>query len=405
MLQCLYLGLCCATTACLRNYKKTCRKVTLFLIVLYVIVLMCFSYTNNDTNIYKNIIYIGSKDTFWDKDIGFGLLLQIGYFFGFSYETFRFFIYLLAILLIHFGVSKILKKYENLFWLIYCLYPLFLDNIETRNFLAYSILIFALPFLFEKRVSKKTLFFMLFVVACLIHKIIFIYAIPMLAYPILRTEKKSTRMLIDALFILLCVLGVNKNIFISILNSLPSWFQSIPGISRNLVTTNNNGWIVNLVTTVAFYFSVRVMYSEIVVQGLAKGKVSILSLRYKFCRITYVFGVFGSMLAPFYMISGDYMRVIRNLYAVTAIAILAVFECVGHSSYKINLAGVSLTLLIIAELIGVASIFYSNEQEALIYDIFVNNYIFNLGKLRYTWDDRPWVIQQMLKVNKLGAST
>lgn len=387
-MQILYLSISGMLCILLRKYKKTFYKALANFIWLYFVILMCFSYTNNDTLIYQNI-YKSSVYELWTKDIGFGKLLSLFHSLNFTYEMFRFTICFCALILMRMGVRKLLKKYECFYWMIYFVYPLLLDNIEIRNFLAYSVLIFALPFLFDSKKRKILLFFILFFIAGLIHKIIFIYTIPLLVYRILRTTNKERLLIYDLIFIFVALIGVNKGLTSSIFSILPVWFRETEGISRNLITTNNNGWIVNWCITVCFYISARLMYQN-TIKLEKRGMIDRNEFLFKYLQLIFIMSLFGAILIPFYVLSGDLMRVIRNMYALVAIGILCTYERVGNFDGIKNIITYSLFFLVFAELGGVASAFYSGNEYMIIYDIFVNNWLFNLGKLKYTWSTKPW---------------
>ncbi len=379
--QLIFFGLSFLVTYTASFYKKS-KKIFFFCFALYIMILACFSYTNNDTEIYMNErnMNFGKIRT---KDIGFGVYMFLCQKIGFSFRQFRLISYLLGFLFLFYSVYKVSKENSFIALLVYFLYPFIYDNIETRNFLAYSIFTLALVILNYSQNHKYIKFFILVLVGSIFHKIILIYAIPIVLYFLMRkTNYKKYLIYYDLFFVLLCVIGINKNFITNILNTLPDFIKIIPGIDRNLSSTNNFGWIVNLATTISFYIFSRVTFS------LTFNNFKEYSKSYcDFAEITFFLSYFGCCLVPFYILSGDFLRVIRNLVLINA-AVFSYLFIFNKINFKANRMLVSTMAIVSLLCIEILNIYYANLEVILIYDTFVNCYFFNGFKLKYEFYER-----------------
>ncbi|MEG2640155.1 MAG: EpsG family protein [Bacilli bacterium] len=378
MLQIVYL--CLILLSCTLSLKNSFfKKISLFLVIGYFVILSGGNLTNNDAKIYSDI-FETSKYAFFTKDIGYGFLLNIAHGMDLSLSTFRFLEYFIGILLIHFGVKKIAGKNEIIFFVLYLIYPFLLDVIETRNFLALSVLIFSIQFFLKKGMGRKLFFILLFALSCTLHKIMVIY-IPCFLLFLIPTKSKNIRKAIYMLFFMCCVIGVQRDVVSNVLLSVEHIVGHIPGIDRNLRVDNENGWIVTYFSTISFFIAANLIYSEFL--KLANSNVIKKdSFIFKSAKLIFVLSIWSCMFIPFYAVSADYMRVSRNMIPLS----IASFACLlSYKSFKfknilvhkINKCDMAICFVVAMQLVEISSIFYSNLQSALIYDTFVNNTIFN----------------------------
>ena len=384
VLQVIYL-ICMGFSAILSNKGKKLWKFLLALLYIYLFILTAFSYTNNDATVYATY-WEESKEAFFTKDIGFGILFAIAHLLNLNYGVFRFFVYLVGFTLLHLSIRNISKKYEIYVLLIYFIYPFFLDNIEMRNFLAYMFLIYAITFLVKGNFKNTLIAIILLTIGGLFHKIAFIYFIPFIMWFIFRKRIRKVALLFDIVFILLCLISFNKNLFIAFLNSMPEWFKNLPGIERNLVSDNDYGWIINLTQVILLYISSRLMIHQVFKQ-IRNGVIEKNSYTYKYCCSVFIITSFACFLVPFYVISGDFMRVTRNTIILNAAAIVYVLSLKKHNKI-ICFETMSLYFLLLTLGIDILIIFRGEIQFQIIYDTFINNYLFNFGKLKYDMYNR-----------------
>ncbi len=370
------------------NKNKFFRNIFLFLIISYFVIISGFNLTNLDNTIYYNI-FVESKSAFFTKDLGYGLLLAFAHSLNLDYKTFRLFEYLIAFVLIHISLKKLIKN-EEVFFLVYFIYPFFLDIIETRNFLAVSLLLFSLPYFLSSKKERKLLFLIIYLFSCLVHKIMFIY-IPCFFF--VNSTMLSKKKLIVFLFIALSFgfLGLDRQGFSILLSYLSHSLSllTITGVSRNLSVLLNNGWVVNYAITYCMFFGSLLLISDANTLFLLK-KLSKKSL--KFCNLAFALSFYSCLFLPFYAISSDFMRVVRNVLPLLIIEICLLGK--SHSLINKNSKIVwGFILVFSSQIISIASIFYPNQQVAWIFDSIINNTFFN-----NTWSD--WIYG---KIHNIGT--
>ncbi|MEG1009659.1 MAG: hypothetical protein RSF67_07620, partial [Clostridia bacterium] len=298
-----------------------------------------------------------------------------------SLSTFRFLEYLLGIMLIHFGVKKIAGKNEIIFFILYLIYPFLLDVTQTRNFLALSVLIFSIQFFLKKERGWKLLFVLLFAFSCTLHKIMVVY-IPCFLLYLIPTKSKNIRKTIYTLFFVSCIIGLQRNFVSNILLNIKDVVGHIPGIDRNLQVDNENGWIVSYFSTISFFIATNLIYSEflkLVNSNIIKKD----SFIFRSAKLIFVLSIWSCMFIPLYAISADYMRVSRNMIplSIASLACLLSYRTFKFKYifvHKINKCDMAIWFVVATQLVEISSIFYSNLQNIIIYDAFINNTIFNL---------------------------
>lgn len=126
-------------------FKKS--KLLTYTMMLAAVILIGGSSLNADYYSYENNYFaIGNGLNSWNFEIGFQWLNRLIFNLGFSYQQFRLIIALMGMLLIY----KTIKKFTNntaYVMALYLIYPLILDTIQIRNFLAMSIVIYGMRYI------------------------------------------------------------------------------------------------------------------------------------------------------------------------------------------------------------------------------------------------------------------
>lgn len=342
---------------------------------LFLVIISAANTYNNDTTIYMNI-FKSAKNELWIKDVGFGYWMSFANSHNFTYQMVRFLEYLVSFLFIHFGVKKYIGKYEWILLFLYFLFPFLMDVIEVRNFIFESILIFSLPLLASRKKTNYLAFFLLYCAACLIHKIGLIY-LPAFLLFLISTEKKSVQKVFVTLFISAAVIGLFRKQLSSILMSSSSALLQIQGISRNLEINNNNGWIVDYVITGAFFLGSLFNY-QVALLKHKQNQNYLFDVRYRLQKLIFVLSFYGALFLPFYAISGDYMRIIRNLYLLNYFSIIITFTLPGSNLvFKTKKSNYSIALVALMIFTSLASVVYGGNFDSWFGEIFRNNFIFS----------------------------
>lgn len=148
----------------------------------------------SDLSTYE-MIYDSGTNTF---ESGYTLLTRIGKLVGLDYLGFRTVLFGAGFILIWICLIK-LKANVNVVLGIYAIYPFTLDVIQNRNFLAASIILFGIPFLFKENKTGSIEFIICVVLATTIHRISIVYLLLLFAKNG-RNEKLRKRILLFIVF-------------------------------------------------------------------------------------------------------------------------------------------------------------------------------------------------------------
>ncbi|NOG31680.1 hypothetical protein HLB35_07655 [Halomonas sp. TBZ9] len=131
-----------------------------FIIVCLITYLMGRGALTADTFYYhKGYVEAQSLSFLGFYEPGYLLLEKIGNALGLSYVEFRLMVVFFAWIAISVFLNKVLSRKVFLFYLFYCVFLIFIDTVQIRSFLAFSIVVYALKFLlFEKRLHVYVFF-------------------------------------------------------------------------------------------------------------------------------------------------------------------------------------------------------------------------------------------------------
>lgn len=135
--------------------------------------LMAGNYYNAD---YDNYLYKYEMGMDLSIDIGFGFLCHIFHKLGFNYIWFKAIVSFICLCLIFYSISKLSKK-KSFYASIFLLYPFLIDITQFRNFIAYSIIYYALLNLFSNSKLSIVKYVILIIIASSIHTTSIFYMI------------------------------------------------------------------------------------------------------------------------------------------------------------------------------------------------------------------------------------
>src|SRR5665648_248918 len=135
-------------------------------------------------NIEYNLNAVSSIN--YSQEIGFQLLCKLFYALGLEYNKFLIVISIVGLVLI---TSTVIRYTKNVAFVLamYFLFPFMDDVVQVRNFLAMSIIIFALRFLIEKKKWSRTKYIIFVMIAFTFHYIALFY------FLFLLTEVRNTK--------------------------------------------------------------------------------------------------------------------------------------------------------------------------------------------------------------------
>lgn len=339
--------------------KKVLSKVYLtflvFFSITFFLIIFGLGYENVDrdnyTLLFEQIEQGGSG--FITSQIGLVLLFKLFIFIGFSYQTSIVFIFLIGITFIHSFVSKYAKNVP-LVYLLYFIYPFFLDVVQIKHFLAMSILIFASARLFSAGGKFSTLLF--FLLAASFHYIA-IFFIPFLFLSSLNIRHFT---IVVVLFTVIMFIIVKFNFYLVFLSSEAILIR----VQSYLDNAPKFGFLIQMVIQI---------FICLLVLNL-KGKLDKYYVDEKFISFVVYLNIYLLIMLPFYMINGNFERVYRVSY-IPNFAYLTIYFMI--LDFKDRLL---MILTSIGVMIALSSWYFSGILELTVYPIIENNYFFDLIK-------------------------
>ena len=126
-------------------------KIIVALSIAILAILMGFSSTVKGDSYWYSMEYYGQTTLVGDREFGFNFLMSFFSGLGIPFEAFRIIIFLVCILLMYYGLKKHIYNYHQ-FLLFYSVSFYYFLAIALNFFLAISVIIFAMQFLFKKRI-------------------------------------------------------------------------------------------------------------------------------------------------------------------------------------------------------------------------------------------------------------
>jgi len=308
--------------------KKDSKIITLLVLIL----IWCFfagdtasADVENYTNYYNKVI-MGNYPQ--NIEVGYLFLQKIGIWIGLNYVHFKMLSIVPCILLIH----NTIKKYSDnchYVYFFYMLYAMFFDVVQIRNFMAISIVIFAIRFLIKDGMQNKVKYIICILLATSIHSASIFYLILIF----IKKDKSNifTKMVICITFIFCLITFINGN-------SLPfigQIAQSINSdkISGYLESKSGYGFVfpfcLQIFNFTMIFFARKIMRSsnkeyrnyEInnqknTINNESENKRN----RMSFVDLIFWINFMSFLFLPLYMMSSTFYRMIRNYTILNLIA-------------------------------------------------------------------------------------
>ena len=102
------------------------------------------------------------------NDIGWNFLMRIFNNFGFDYNSFLMIVIAFTMLIFAYSISKLTTN-RLLFLIVYTMCFMFIDTIQIRNFVAFSIVLYAITILIKSKKSSDFLYLIFVLLASTIH--------------------------------------------------------------------------------------------------------------------------------------------------------------------------------------------------------------------------------------------
>lgn len=352
----------CNIICCLKRVNSKIINIITFLLI---IILFAGNTYNNDFYAYANAYEYNYRiDEF---EIGFRSLMIIFKSIGLTYNQFLLIIAIVGYGLIYKTVFKYTKNIST-FIALYFAILFFYDINQIRNFLACSLLFYAITKLIEK---KYALYIGIVVLASTIHSMFIIYVILVFIDWFLKKNKMNYRVYVTSILAFCILIFVNGN--------------RIPGLNyvvKNIIGQESSKWYyfsgqVHLGFLVSYILQFANMY---LVSVSRKNVLKNYGIDNKYSRIMdicYWCCIFGFVSFPLLMIDHNFYRIFRNLnylvYLATSISIFS-FRVQGKGKYtKKNIS--NYVFLIIYSIVWFICMIYKYRTVSQI-DLILHNNMF-----------------------------
>lgn len=132
------------------------RSVISMILFLAMLMIIMGGNTTNPDSLNYEYFYNG---LFTDSvEPGFRLLMSFGHILHLDYKQFRLFICVIALFLMWIGIQRMVSTLSYKVYILYFIYPFFIDIIQLRNFIMMSILVLATSFLKKKSMRNELIF-------------------------------------------------------------------------------------------------------------------------------------------------------------------------------------------------------------------------------------------------------
>jgi hypothetical protein len=349
--------------------------------ILLLVVLMGANTQNPDICAYQFNYENNRTDSF---EIGYLLLVKLFKIFGFEYNTFRIILSAIGILLIDQTVNKLLKN-KSPFYLLYFIYPFFMDVVQVKNFLAMALFIFSVPYLISGKKIDILKYVMLIISASLIH----VTAISYL--PLIFFIKKQKTILFKVMFIeaiiFLSIISFNDyllhNLSAIIINNL-SLFEDRVAIYAYRQT--NLGfllfWFIQFMNFLLVYYSNRIykcskvnmtVTNEVNTINNKKNKFKINNFQFKYVELVFWINFYAFLFLPLYVFHSTFSRLMRNIIPLNLLAyIIASMQLPKRSLRKVLFITVYIAYNLFLFYIDI----YWLYSDTIVKAIFEHNWLF-----------------------------
>lgn len=291
----------CATTIIVCNLytKKLSRFYYIFCVFFIMFLLLFFSgnFKNPDYNNYVKM-YEQAQPTFFSiksTEFGFITLLFFAKTLGFTYQFFIFFIASICFLLISKTIFSNSPEPISVFY-FWFLFPFLLDAVQIRNFIAMSIVIFAISFLLENKKNALFKYIVLILIAMSFHMLASFFLIFIL-------YKK--RNLIPYIVLIICCVFIFYYIIKHYIQSAKFSFYFF-----------NNSTILGFLIPATIHIIILLLNNFL----FKKNSFKYSSKELQYFQVCNQIGKLSCTFIPFYYINSQFIRLFRNIIILFYIA-------------------------------------------------------------------------------------
>lgn len=344
----------------LKVKKSTIKKWVFFIMFIFMWILFGWNYNNADYSNYKDVYnYIGANGNYLGIEPGYVFTCKLGNLIGLNYNNFLIVYSLIGLILIANSIKKYTKNYIGVF-ILYFIYPFFLDIVQTRNFMAMSIIIYSIRYLIDYKKYNWIKYGCLVLIASSFHITALFYFSFLLIY-----IKNNKKLMIIAI-IFNGILLVTESFMPIILSRI------VKHKSYNIYFTQGT----QIYTKVAFiiYLAMNLLLAYYSYKSIKINKRN--NYQVNFAEIMMKINIIILIVYPFLCIDVDFVRLYRNILPLNY-ALFLMIKVDGKFIKKGDKILYNLILIIFVLISSYAFIYFQNYK-SVVQPIFKYNKIFNM---------------------------
>ena len=360
--------------ACSKKHKRWFVYFTLA----FMWILFWANTSNPDYNSYLNLYSSANESAFFTNNLSIGagylLLQKVSVMLGLEYKYFLMIIVFFAFFLIDSTVRRFTNN-SNYVYLLYFIFPFFLDIVQVRNFMVMALLVFSFKYLIEDKKWSNLKFFIFMILAATIQYIALFY----IPFILVKKHRGNLMILFVALFVL-CVstffIVSNEVTFLNtalanIFNNdrLADWFQ----------VKSNFGFLLFWFMQMFSFFMVIYVRSEFNNNTINLRKPfaqTILQpdeveIQDRFMTFLYWINILAFMYLPFYILDSTFTRLMRNMIFLNYIAFAIGNRVIRNAKSKLRFNLVVVSYLVVFSAVSL----YIPYSDTIIVNVLNNNFL------------------------------
>ena len=324
---------------------------------------------NPDTIVYENMY---NRETFFSKDVGFGLVIWIFKYFKIPYIYLKLAVAAIGLILI----NKTVEKYVNdskLYYVLYFIYPFVFDVVQVRNFLAMSIFIYAIPCLLDNSKKANVKYILLILLASSMQKTALVY-IPIAFIKNLSFNKRKN-LFLNIVIITSIVIGICRPLLYNFTEMLMAYLSdALTGLEKQLDIITNWGWILDWSVQFCNFILIKLVKDKISnEEGEHKKEIS---EKVKLIECVFVINYYLFAFLPLYVITPTFNRIMRNILPLNFLCYNIFIENIISKKSKVLFTYI--TVIYTCFMFFIYIVYSGPYWDTILKMIFTHNWIFNL---------------------------
>lgn len=261
------------------------------------------------------------------KDLGFKLLMNLTSFLGMNYQMFIIILSFIGLILILITVKRFSPN-PMYVYLLYFIFPYFLDIVQIRNFLMMSILIYSLRYLVEDKRKSITKYLVSTLIAASIHSVAVLY------FPLVFVKSKNKNLIRIGVFLSLCfsVIVFANNNEIPFIKQILGLFTDNRFILRWFDMNTNFGFL--LPWSIHIFSYLIMLVSKKIIN---KYNQNLENNELHFFYAVYWVSVISFFFFPLYMVNTEFSRLMRNFSILYYISFSIANKAIGLKNARLKL--------------------------------------------------------------------